>query len=226
MRFRAPGTGSGLAARRPRCKRPCEPKYAATRWMENRTSPTRLNRRYPRPSNPWSSGIQGLDDFHPNPSQSRRVPLSSASARSSVSPQFTVQVARHYLVPDDFATIYNLTPLYNSGYDGSGQRIVVAGQSAVDLTDIQDVSRPLRPASERPSIGARSRHRRPWHHRCTQEEADLDIEWAGAIARNANIIYVYSTDVPNLCVLCDRSEPRVGHHSTASACANSKLLKP
>ena len=31
-------------------------------------------------------------------------------------------------------------------------------------------------------------------------EADLDIEWAGAVARKANIIYVYSTDVSRLSV--------------------------
>ena len=27
------------------------------------------------------------------------------------------------------------------------------------------------------------------------DEADLDIEWAGAVARNATIVYVYSDDV-------------------------------
>ena len=26
-------------------------------------------------------------------------------------------------------------------------------------------------------------------------EADLDLEWAGAVARNATILYVYGTDV-------------------------------
>lgn len=140
------------------------------------------------------SGFQGLDDFHPKARQSRRVPLSSPSARSSASPQFTGSGGTHYLVPDDFATIYNLTPLYNSGYDGTGQRIVVAGQSAVDLTDIRvfralygllqnDPQLVLVPGTVDPG------------NTNDEDEADLDIEWAGAIARKANIIYVYSPDV-------------------------------
>ncbi|HSR06727.1 MAG TPA: protease pro-enzyme activation domain-containing protein, partial [Bryobacteraceae bacterium] len=86
---------------------------------------------------PLVIGIQGLDDFHPRSSRSRRVPSSLGSAPKSALPLFTSASGNHYLAPDDFATIYNLWPLYNAGYDGSGQRIVVAGRSAVDLTDIR-----------------------------------------------------------------------------------------
>src|SRR6185503_6952905 len=69
---------------------------------------------------PLVSAVLGLDDFRPG---SARAPR----------PQFTSGGGFHSLVPDDFATIYNLWPLYNSGYDGSGQRIVVIGRSAIDL---------------------------------------------------------------------------------------------
>jgi hypothetical protein len=142
---------------------------------------------------PLVSGIQGLDDFHPQPGQSRRVLLSGESAPNSVVPLFTNSAGTHYLAPDDFATIYNLMPLYNAGYDGSGQRIVVAGESAVDLADIRtfralfslpknDPQLVLVPGSLDPGFNGE------------QDEADLDIEWSGAVARNANIIYVYSTD--------------------------------
>ncbi len=86
---------------------------------------------------PLVIGIQGLDDFHPPSGQSRRIRASTGSAPSSVRPLFTSSAGNHYLAPDDFATIYNLWPLYNAGYDGSGQRIVVAGRSAVDLADIR-----------------------------------------------------------------------------------------
>jgi subtilase family serine protease len=43
-------------------------------------------------------------------------------------------LGNHYLAPDDFATIFNLTPLYNSGINGSGQKIVIVGQSKIDTT--------------------------------------------------------------------------------------------
>ncbi len=147
---------------------------------------------------PLVSGIQGLDDFHLRSGQSRRLP-SSASAPNPVRPQFNNFDGAHYLAPDDFATIYNLRPLYNAGYDGSGQRIVVAGQSAVDLADIQafrtvhglpknDPQLRLVPGSLDPGQNS------------SMLEADLDIEWAGAVARNANIIYVYSADVLRISV--------------------------
>jgi subtilase family serine protease len=115
------------------------------------------------------------------------------SVHSLTSPQFTGSAASHFLAPDDFATIYDLKPLYNANYEGSGQRIVVIGQSAVDVNDIRvfrllyglsdnDPQVMLVPGSEDPG------------NTPDEIEADLDIEWAGAIARNAKIIYVYSSD--------------------------------
>ena len=103
--------------------------------------------------------------------------------------------------PDDFATIYNLWPLYNAGYDGSGQRIVVAGQSAVDLADIRTFRNLHGLPKNDPQLVLRSRQCRPRPSSSSDEgEADLDIEWAGAVARNANIIYVYSNGCLRLSV--------------------------
>jgi subtilase family serine protease len=39
--------------------------------------------------------------------------------------------------PRDFATIYNLHPLYANGIDGTGQKIAVMGQVNIDLNDIR-----------------------------------------------------------------------------------------
>ena len=68
-------------------------------------------------------GFLGLDDF-PLYSHARVVP-----------PDYN-RGGGHYLVPQDFATIYNLTPLYTN-LDGSGQKIVVVGQSEVSRTDLR-----------------------------------------------------------------------------------------
>ena len=57
------------------------------------------------------SGIEGLDDFGLKPLFQLEQP--------GIVPQFTSGAAR-YVAPDDFATIYNVTPLYAAGIDGSG----------------------------------------------------------------------------------------------------------
>lgn len=48
---------------------------------------------------------------------------------SSAAPHYTSARGNHHIAPADLATIYNLAALYNSGIDGKGQRIVIAGQT-------------------------------------------------------------------------------------------------
>src|ERR1035437_5648280 len=73
---------------------------------------------------PMVAGCLGLDDFYP---KAPKHPL----------PANTDGTGAHTLVPDDIATIYDITKLYQAGFDGTGQRIVVVGQSAIDFADIQ-----------------------------------------------------------------------------------------
>lgn len=127
--------------------------------------------------------IRGLHDFKP---RAHGVKLR---------PQFTSHLSgNHFLAPDDFATIYNVQPLYNMGIDGTGQSIAVVGQSDILLSDIQkfravsgfpanDPQVMLIPGSTDPGVVSGD-----------VVEASLDLEWAGAIARNATIIYVNSSD--------------------------------
>jgi len=143
---------------------------------------------------PLVEGVAGLDDFRPKAMHSRRAVASSAKALNSISPKFTNFDGAHYLAPDDFATIYNLNPLYNAGYDGSGQRIVVAGESGVDVADIRLFRSIYGLPPNDPQIVRVPGSPDPGFNDALGE-ADLDIEWAGAVARNASIIYVYSTDV-------------------------------
>jgi uncharacterized protein (TIGR03437 family) len=128
-------------------------------------------------------GFVGLDDFR----------LRSQIARTA-EPNFT-SGGSHYLAPEDFATIYNLAPLYRAGLDGSGQSIVVVGQSAVLLADIR---------SFRTRFGLPANDPRMVPYSTTdpgllgggpQIEANLDLEWAGAIAPKATIYYVYGPSV-------------------------------
>jgi uncharacterized protein (TIGR03437 family) len=137
--------------------------------------------------------VRGLDDFRMKPPAIRTK--TSSVARNSVSghPEYTFPNGNHALAPDDLAVIYDIASLYANGTDGLGQLIVVAGQSDVDLSDIATfrkniltVNVPqvvLVPGSADPGITD------------NEIEADLDLEWIGAVARSATIIYVNSTGV-------------------------------
>jgi len=129
-------------------------------------------------------GIDGLSDFEPQP-------LVRIAEPTGASPQYT-SGASHYLAPDDFATIYNLTPLYNMGIDGTGQTIAVVGASSVNLADVRQFRQRFNLPPNDPQIvpvgpdpGITS----------AVVESNLDIQWAGAVARQATIVYVYAGSV-------------------------------
>ncbi|HEY7387779.1 MAG TPA: Ig-like domain repeat protein, partial [Bryobacteraceae bacterium] len=125
-------------------------------------------------------GFLGLNDFSLQP-LARKVP----------DPDFTSS-ASHYLAPADYATIYDVAPLYNAGINGAGQSIAVVGASEVNLGDIRAFrTRYGLPANDPqliPYSGTSS------GFNSAQIEGDLDLEWAGAIAPNATIYYVYGAD--------------------------------
>jgi subtilase family serine protease len=108
-------------------------------------------------------------------------------------PQFTSGITQdHYLAPGDIATIYGVNPMYSAGYTGSGRTIAVVGQSAIKTSDIaafrSAAGLPANPPQLLlvPGTGLSVRS--------TQDEieSDLDIEWAGGVARDATILFVYS----------------------------------
>jgi uncharacterized protein (TIGR03437 family) len=137
--------------------------------------------------------VRGLDDFRMKPPAIRTKASSDALRSVSGHPEYTFSNGNHALAPDDLAVIYDIAPLYANGTDGSGQQVVVAGQSDIALADIATFRKNILPAnvpqvvlvpgSADPGITA------------GQIEADLDLEWIGAVARNATITYVNSTDV-------------------------------
>ena len=130
--------------------------------------------------------IRGLNDFRAKPAK--------RAARNLV-PNFNSSSGRHYLAPDDLANIYNMTSLYKAGFDGSGQSVVIAGQTQINVSDIQLFRSTYGLSAIDPKIILVPNSQDPGISTDDLPEADLDIEWSGAVARNANIIYVYSNDV-------------------------------
>src|ERR1017187_2609370 len=70
------------------------------------------------------SGVDGLDDFRPQPLVREALPRLN---RSRGPPE---------LAPADFAAIYDVAPLYKHGIDGTGQQIAVVGQAGISTSDI------------------------------------------------------------------------------------------
>jgi subtilase family serine protease len=128
--------------------------------------------------------IQGLTNFRLKP---QRLRVRKAA------PDYT-SGGTHNLAPGDLATIYDITPLYNAGFTGTNQTLVIAGQTDIALSDI---------TAFRTKFGLNAANAPqtilygtdPGTVSGDKEEADLDLEWSGSVAPNAQIIYVYSTNV-------------------------------
>lgn len=124
-------------------------------------------------------GVRGLDNFRPRP-------------RARVAkPNFTSHVSgNHFLSPADFATIYNVKPLYTAGLDGTGEKIAVVGQTEIDVSDIDA----FRSAAGLPPTNLQlvSVDGTTGFSTGDEVEADLDVEWSGGVARNATILYVFT----------------------------------
>ena len=122
------------------------------------------------------TGVRGLNDFWKRPSPK---------------PEFTASSGTHQLAPDDWATIYDVMPLYNMGIDGTGQRLVILGRSDMNQSYVDTFRSMFGLAPSQiemhligPDPGVTN----------AAGEAALDVEWSGAIARNATIVYVYSNN--------------------------------
>ncbi len=140
----------------------------------------------PRALAPAVIGILGLDDFYPKP-------LTRLLRSQRAHPEFTFGQS-HYLAPDDISTIYDVTPLYNAGNFGDGQTIAIMGQSDILMSDISAFRTMFGLSTNLPTTVLVGRDP---GMTSDMQEADLDLEWAGAVARNANLIYVYSVNVFN-----------------------------
>ncbi len=126
-------------------------------------------------------GFLGLDDFHPAP----------MARIASLHADFTTG-STHYMAPADFETIYDVAPLYPTGIDGTGQSIAVVGESEVLLTDLAGFRTRFGLPASTPTLIPYTGSSPGFNG--AQVEGNLDLEWAGAVAPNATIYYVYGPD--------------------------------
>ncbi len=154
-------------------------------------------------------GVMGLHSFFPKPASQRK---GMGGVRNSHPGYYDSSfIFPNFLAPDDVATIYDVTPLYNAStpIDGAGQKVGIIGQTDVYLADIND----FRTGFNLNQITGCTTNASGVVTACNStyfqyvpvgtdpgvpsacgdlSEADLDIEWSGAVARNAQIIFFNS----------------------------------
>jgi len=143
---------------------------------------------------PVVKGVVALHNF-PIHAQHRRVGSFQRNlATGAVKPLFTytdLNGTFYGVGPADFAKIYNIP----AGADGSGQSIAVVGQSNINIQDVRDFRSMFGLLPKDPQIivnGPDPGLVGPNTPTDDETESDLDVEWAGAVAPAANIIFVTS----------------------------------
>jgi len=130
------------------------------------------------------TSVTGLDDFKLKP---RIHP-------SAVRPNFTSSISgSHFIAPGDFYTIYDTTPLLTSAINGTGITIAIMGMTDISLADVAAFRSAAGLVANAPTVVVYGTD--PGTRSTDLPEAQLDVEWSGAVAPNAKILYVNSTDV-------------------------------
>jgi hypothetical protein len=150
---------------------------------------------------PIVSGFSSLNNFprralHTQPQLMRHDGSSwkAAAAANEVQPSFTTASGGntfHVVAPYDLATIYNIKALWDAGIDGTGQTIAIVSDSDINPADIDYFrttfglpAKKLNVLYYGPNPGKNG----------DESEADLDVQWAGAVARNATIDLVVAAN--------------------------------
>jgi subtilase family serine protease len=140
--------------------------------------------------------VEGLVSLHNFPRKPMLEILGKYNGRtgqlSRRNPQFTTnfQGTTVYAVgPADFGTIYNVQSLWNSGTDGTGQKIAIVAQTDINIQDVRDFRNMFGLPVNDPTIT----YNGPNPGIVGDEsESDIDVQWAGAIAPKAAVNLVVS----------------------------------
>jgi len=133
------------------------------------------------------SAIRGLNDFKQKPHY------------RTAQPQITVRGYGNVVGPDDFAAIYDVAKLYNSSpsITGAGQKIAIVGQSEIHTSDITSFRNAFglgAPNLDLVLVPGALGGGNPGYSAGDQAESDLDVEWSGAVAKGATVVFVYAAN--------------------------------
>ncbi len=140
----------------------------------------------PRALSDIVAGVVSLHDFRAQPMHR----LVRAVGAPGATPNTNMTNGSHTLSPADFATIYDVNPLYATGIDGTGQSIAIVARTDINLSDVQYFRSFFGLPPNDPQFILNGPD--PGIVPDDELEGDLDAEWGGAIARNATVKFVIS----------------------------------
>lgn len=142
--------------------------------------------------------VTGLSDF-------RFKPRSRVRSVSATSPSFTSSTSgNHFTAPADLYTIYDMNGLLNQGINGAGVKIAVLGQVAINTSDVSAFrsasglstsNLPSTTTYGTPPLAPTTKGTNGSPTFSDVDESQLDVEWSGAAAPNASILFVNGLDV-------------------------------
>lgn len=183
---------------------------------------------------PAVAGVKSLHNFFPKPlhrtgslvtrdsktggwlrptASSKNAPASASTVGAAPHPLFGISVPAganngayqvEDVAPYDFATIYNVLPLWNSNIDGTGQTIAIAGTSDIQLSDVNSFRSTFGLPAYTTNVPQTIVANGTDPGVCTSTNSNavcgigdltentLDVEWAGAVAKGAQIDLVVS----------------------------------
>jgi pseudomonalisin len=155
-------------------------------------------------------GIVSLHDFR------LESQIRSRTAMSDL-PRYT-SGSTHYLFPADWATIYDVNPLYKAGTTGAGSSIAIVGRSNINLTDVSQFRASAGLPANNPSVILVNTN--PGLVAGDQDESTLDVEWSGAVAPAAALKFVVAASTATTDGI-DLSAQYIVNHATASVMSTS-----
>jgi subtilase family serine protease len=156
---------------------------------------------------PVVAGIVSLNSF-PRQSHVRVAGIArKVAGKPGLEPLFTFPWSSgsgtfYGLGPGDFATIYNSNPLIHptgstTPIDGTGQTIAIVGETNINVADVQAFRQMFGLPANFTSTNIILNGEDPGITSTDEEgEADLDVEWSGAVAPGATVDLVVSASTP------------------------------
>jgi subtilase family serine protease len=136
---------------------------------------------------PLVRGVSPLNNFRAKPQLQVLGPAAYSCAKHKTTPQWTIPNGNtnfYAVAPEDFATQYDLTPLYQAGVNGTGQTIGIINESNIDISLVNAYqqlfglsSNPTQVVIDGNDPGTNG----------ADVEAYLDVEVSGAVAPNATV---------------------------------------
>ena len=141
---------------------------------------------------PLVLGVSPFNNFNAKPYVKVQGPALYSRSTKKTTPQWTIpnpfgtpNPNAFSVAPEDFATQYDLGPLYAAGVNGAGQTIGIINESNIDLTLVNSYRQLFNLSNNPPEVIIDGED--PGTISDIDIEAYLDVELSGAVAPNATI---------------------------------------